>query len=186
MKRTVVMCLVAALATPLAEPALAARKVVVRKGPNRTTVVVHRGHPIRRPLPVVVVRPSRVVMHVRPAVFIRPVVWSAVVVTLPPQSWVMWRRSEPLDRMEGWTDFILGCDKRGSRMFLEIDGRTQLNFAEIVFENGETQVVDFKEHTKGPGHYELVNFKQQRRIDHVRMVARATSERALVTVKLTS
>lgn len=186
MKRLLVICLLAGLGVQLAAPAFAARRrVVVHKGPRRTAVVVHHRHPIRRALPVVVVRPARVV-RVAPVVFLAPVVWTAAVLAVPAGKAVVWSQSERVEKDEDWVDFTLDCDYRGDAMFVEIDGRAQLNFAEVVFENGDTQVVDFKEYTRGPGHYSLLNFKDGRKVDHVRMVARARSPEARITLELVS
>jgi len=53
-----------------------------------------------------------------------------------------------------------------------------------VFENGDTQVVDFRDKIYGPGIYSLFDFKDGRRVDHVRMVARAKSDEAKVIVRM--
>jgi hypothetical protein len=186
MKHLIVICLLAGLGAQLAAPAFAAhRRVVVHKGPRRTVVVVHHRHPIRRALPVVVIRPARVV-RVAPVVFLAPVVWTAAVLAVPAGKTVVWSRSERLEKDEEWVDFSLDCDHRGDAMFVDIEGRAQLNFAEVVFDNGDTQVVDFKEYTRGPGHYSLLKFRDGHRVDHVRMVARARSPEARITLDLVS
>ncbi len=181
MKRLVLACTLAALGLTLTAPAFARRVVVVHRGPHRTTVVVRRGFPIRRPLPVVVVHPRPAVL-VTPAVFLAPVIWVATVATLPPRERLVWEDSEKLVQDEDWTEFSLNVNDRGTHLFLEVEGRAQLNFAEVVFANGEAQVVDFNEGTRGPGVYSLLNFADGRKVSHVRFVARAkTPEARLIT-----
>ena len=55
-------------------------------------------------------------------------------------------------------------------------------FAEVVFENGDTRVVDFNNRTRTEGTYRLIDFADGRRVDHVHMVARATSEQARIGI----
>src|SRR5438128_121963 len=82
-----------------------------------------------------------------------------VVASLPPVSARPWTAAEVLDRDEGWTDFTMNVDRRGSGMLLQIDrGAAQLSFAEIVFENGDTQVVDFNDAVHRTGTYSLLDF----------------------------
>ncbi len=54
----------------------------------------------------------------------------------------------------------------------------------MVFENGNAQVVDFGEKPLKKGLYELLDFRDGRKVDHVRMVARAKSEDARVVVRM--
>jgi hypothetical protein len=87
-----------------------------------------------------------------------------------------WADSETLYRDEGWAEFTLDCTASGERLWLEVrGGRAQIDWAEVVFEDGEVQVVDFAERSLGPGVYELLGFRGYRRVDHVRMVAEATT-----------
>src|SRR5213592_1888450 len=140
------------------------RRVVVRGPRNR--VVVRTGFPIHRVLPAVVVRPAPVV-RVAPRTYLAPVVFAATVVALPGVT--EWRGTEGLDRDDGWTDFTMNIDKRGRELLLQIEhGAAQISFAEVVFENGETQVVDFNDHVHRTGTYSLLNFKDGRKVDHVR------------------
>ena len=60
----------------------------------------------------------------------------------------------------------------------------QVDWAEVVFENGNSQVVDFSESTLGPGLYSLFDFHDGRRVDHVRMVARARSPEAKLVLRM--
>lgn len=182
MRRLVVMSLLVAMAVGgTAEAARRVRRTVVVRGP-RVRVTVHPAFPIRRTLPAVVVRPGPVV-RVAPRVYLAPVVFTAAVVaTLPPADW---KQSEDLDNEDGWTDFTMNVDRRGRQLLLQItEGPAQLNFAEIVFENGETQVVDFNEHVHARGTYSLLDFKDGRKVDHVRIVAKASGDETEITLHL--
>jgi hypothetical protein len=169
----------------IASGAQARRVRVVHHGP-RTTVVVHRSFPLVRPLPHVYVRAPRVAFRVAPRVFLPPVVFGAVVVPVrPAANVVVWRQSESLGRDEGWTEFTLNVDQRGSKLLLDIDGgAAQISFAEVVFENGEAQVVDFNDSVHRQGLYSLLDFKDGRKVDHVRVVAKADSPSAEISLQL--
>ena len=189
MKRFITLFLLVILGLQAVEPAFAARRVVVRKGRHgRTTVVVHRGWPIRRPARVVVVRPARTVVRVRPLAYLPLVVWTgAVVATSAAHSRdvLVWEDGETLSRDEGWTEFTLNADSRGTNLWLEVvAGRMQFDWAEVVFENGDARAVDMKEWARGPGLYHLLDFRDGRRVDHVRLVARAKSPEARVVLKM--
>ncbi len=178
MKRLSLVSLLVVLT--LAGTADAARRVVVR-GPRRT-VVVRTGFPVHRVLPTVVVRPGPVV-RVAPRVYLAPVVFTAAVVALPAVT--DWRGTEGLDRDDGWTDFTMNVDRRGRELLLQIDrGAAQVSFAEVVFENGETQVVDFNDAVHRSGTYRLLDFKDGRKVDHVRIVAKADRDNTDITVHL--
>ncbi len=154
-RRVITMVLVTILGLQTVVPAFAARVRVVRRGPaHRTTVVVHRGWPLRRPLPVVVVRPARVVPRVVVGAYLAPVVFTAAVVTRPAADVIVWQDAESFGKDEDWTDVTLNADARGRRMLLEVtQGKVQVDFAEIVFENGDARVVDFNQKTHGVGTY---------------------------------
>ncbi|HEY3215523.1 MAG TPA: hypothetical protein VGK93_03425 [Candidatus Eisenbacteria bacterium] len=187
MKRFVTMCLITLLGLQTVAPAFAARRVVVRRGPHRrTVVVVHRGWPLRRPLRAVVVRPARVAVRVSPVVFLPVVVWTGVVVaTAPARDILVWEDGETLNRDEDWTEFTLDCDSRGTNLWLEVAaGRVQLDWAEVVFENEEARVVDMNNATRGPGLYQLLDFRDGRKVDHVRVVGRARTDEARVVLKM--
>ena len=73
----------------------------------------------------------------------------------------------------------------GSKLWLEIvKGRVRFDWAEVVFGNGEAQVLDMKEFVRDPGFYLLLDFANGREIDHVRMVAKAESLEARVVLKI--
>ena len=164
-----------------------AEAVRVRVRTRRTTVVVRTGFPVHRVLPAVVVRPGPVV-RVAPRAYLAPVVFGAVVVaTLPPPAARPWNAAEVLDREDGWTDFTMNVDRRGSGMLLQIDkGAAQLSFAEIVFENGDTQVVDFNDAVHRTGTYSLLDFRDGRKVDHVRVVAKADTRETEIRLHLLS
>ena len=190
MLRSLSILLLVVLGLQVAEPAFAARRrVVVRRGPHhRTTVVVHRGWPLRRPARVVVVRPARTVVRVTPAFYVAPVGFAATIVAAnagPAKDVLVWEDSETLVKDEDWTEVTLNCDARGTRLWLDLrEGRAQFDWAEVVFENGETRVVDFRENSLSPGLYFLLDFKDGRKIDHVRLVARAKSAEARVALMI--
>jgi hypothetical protein len=168
---------IAALSLSLIPRADAARVRVVHRGPYRRTVVtVHTGFPIHRTFPTVVVRPGPVV-RVAPRAYLAPVVFGAVVVaSLPPASARPWSEAEALTRDEGWTDFTMNVDRRGTGLLLDVQrGAAQISFAEIVFENGDAQVVDFNDKVHATGTYSLLDFRDGRKVDHVRVVAQAVT-----------
>jgi len=171
-----------AFASGMAAPASDQR----RKPPRRTVVVVHKGFPLRRPLRRVVIHPARLQVRVAPRLFLPVAFWTAVAASEAPlRSLLVWEDGETLSQDEDWTEFTLNCDNTGARLWVEIvAGRVQLDWAEVVFGNGEAQVVDMKEFERGPGHYELLDFKNGRQVDHVRMVARARSPEARVVLRM--
>jgi len=190
MKRIVLIVFVALAALQVAAPAFAARARVVHRGPHggphgRTdVVVVRRGFPLHRRLPVVVVRPAPVV-RVMPRIFLAPLVWNVAVIDAMPASCApVWEDSESLSDDEGWTEFTLNADQRGTKLYLQVGGHVQFNFAEVVFENGDSQVVDFDDHEHKIGLYSLLDFKDGRKVDHVRVVAKANSDATTVGVRL--
>ena len=184
MKKLVAIALFIATLVPVAEAARTrvTRTTTTRRGRVTTTrVTVHRGFPLHRTLPNVVVRGP--VIRVAPRVYLAPVTFAAVrVATLPGN---VWTTTEMLDRDEGWSDITMDVDRRGTRILLDIDrGTAQISFAEVVFENGETQVVDFNDRVHTNGMYELVDFASGRKVDHVRVVARADKENTAIRLHL--
>jgi hypothetical protein len=163
------------------------RRVVVRRGPvKRTTIVVRPGHPIRRVLPVaVVVRPARTTVVVRrPLVWLPALVWAPMVVTLPTRDRLVWEDSETIEQDEEWVDANFGVDQRGEALLLEVDGKARLNFAEVTFENGDVQVVDFGEKSYNKGLYDLLDFKDGRRVMTVRLLGRSETPETTLRVYL--
>ena len=187
MKRLMAIALLALIGLQAVSPAFAARRVVVRRGPHRrTVVVVHRGWPLHRPLRAVYIRPARVAWRVGPAVFLPIVVWTGVMVAAAPAADILvWEDGETLTKDEDWTEFSLNADSHGTRLWLQVvSGKVQLDWAEVVFENGDARIVDFTEKTIGPGLYSLLDFKDGRKVDHVRVVARAKSDEARVALQM--
>ena len=163
------------------------RRVVVRRGPvRRTTIVVRPGHPIRRVLPqTVVVRPARHVVVVgAPIVFLPALVWRPRVIALPPREHLTWQDSEVLSKEEEWVDCNFGVDRRGDALYLEIEGKARLNFAEITFENGNVQVVDFEDSARESAKYSLLDFADGRVVKTVRVLARSESDETTLNLYL--
>jgi hypothetical protein len=65
-----------------------------------------------------------------------------------------------------------------------VDGRVPLNFADVTFDNGDVQVVDFDEKSHGSGVYRLYDFPGVRNVKTVRIVARARSADATLRLYL--
>jgi hypothetical protein len=163
------------------------RKVVVRRGPVvRTTVVLRPGHPIARSVNrTVVIHPARTVVAVRaPLVFLPLVAFTAVAISLPPKDRLVWQDTDTIDKEEDWTDSNFGVRQRGDALMLDIDGRAQLDFAEVTFENGNVQVVDFNERVQERGLIRLLDFADGRRVMTVRLVARSRSDETRFTLYL--
>lgn len=189
MKHVIAIALLGATVLSVA-PAADAARVVVRRGPRghvtRVRVTTRAGFPIRRTMPTVVVRGP--VPRVAPVLYLPAVAFGAVVVaSLPPAPSRSWVGSETLDRDDDWTDFTMNVDRRGRSMLLEIDrGAAQVSFAEVVFENGDTQVVDFNDRVHASGVYSLIDFADGRKVDHVRVVAKSDTAESVVRVYLIS
>lgn len=162
------------------------RPAVVRRPVTHTRLVVRRGYPIRRVLPAtVVVRPARRVVAVgAPLVFLPSLVWRPTVVAVPAGDRLVWQDSEQIEREEGWVDTNFGIDSSGNALLLDINGRTQLNFAEVTFANGNVQVVDFNEQTHGSGIYRLLDFNDGRHVKTVRILAKSESDDTKLAVYL--
>ena len=189
MKRLIVtfLCLGAILSLASSESTAGQRRrVVVRSRPHRTTIGVRRNHPVRRRLPAtVVVRPARRVVTVgAPLVFLPSLAWAATVATLPTRDRLVWEDSEVIESDDGWVDANFGIDAPGNALFLGIDGRTELNFAEVAFANGNVQVVDFNERTHGDGLYKLLDFADGRHVKTVRLLALSKSKETRLVVYL--
>jgi len=186
MKRLFAFVLMLVLGLQVVEPAFAARRVVVRRGPRRTVVTVHRGWPLRRPMRTVVVRRPTVVVRVAPAHYLAPVVFGGtVVITRPASDMLVWQDSETIDKDDDWSEITLDANARGTKLWLAVDsGKAQFDWAEVVFENGDARVVDFNERAYGEGLYPLLDFADGRRVDHVRLVARAKSPEAKVSLMM--
>lgn len=187
MKRLVVIALLATTALLTIPVETEAARARVRRGPRgRVHVTVRPGFPIRRTLPSVVVRPAPVV-RVAPRAYLGAVAFTAVAVSLPQRDVRVWTGVETLDREDGWTDFTMNVDRRGTRLLLDIEnGGAQISFAEVVFENGNAQVVDFNDRVHRSGVYSLLDFADGRKVDHVRIVAKPQNDATQIRLHLVS
>jgi len=179
------LCCAVIIATLYSPAALGQRRrVVVRR--TRTTVVVRPGHPIRRALPAaVVVHPIRRAVVVRaPLVFLPALAWTATVVSLPARERLVWQDTESITEDEGWVDTSFGIDAAGDALYLDINGKAKLNFAEVTFANGNVQVVDFNEKTHKTGIYKLLDFRDDRHVMTVRILTKSESDFARLAVYL--
>ena len=162
------------------------KRVVVRSPAKHTKLVVRTGHPVKRTLPAaVVVRPARrTVVIGAPLVFLPAVAWTSAAASLPSSERLVWQDGEEIAEEEGWVDTNFGVDSSGNALFLQIDGRAELNFAEVSFANGNVQVVDFNERTHGDGIYKLLDFADGRHVKTVRLLAKSKSDETKLTVYL--
>ena len=162
------------------------RPVVVHHPVVRARLALRAGHPIHRVLPAnVVVRSARNIVAVRaPLVFLPALAWRATLVSLPVRERLVWQDSETIARDEDWVDTNFGIDHEGNALFLDIDGKAKLNFAEVTFANGNVQVVDFNEHTHGSGVYKLLDFADGRHVSTVRILAKSESDNTKLAVYL--
>lgn len=160
----------------LALPLLADVRVGIRIG---------AGHPLARPGRTVIVRsrPAPVVVRA-PIVYAAPIVWTRRVVTLPARDRLLWEDSEVIHRREDWVDSTLNVNNRGNALYLNIEGRSHLDFAEIHFDNGQVQVVDFRNGDVESGTFLLLDFANGRHVNAVRLIAKSQTPRSKLTVYL--
>ena len=76
--------------------------------------------------------------------------------------------TETIARAEEWVDTNYGVDASGSALYLDMSGKTKLNFAEVTFDDGHVQVVDFNEETHDPGVYKLLDVNANQHVATVR------------------
>jgi len=185
-RRSLVFGCTSALAAAGTALAQRRRRVVVRP----TRVVIRPGHPIRRAVNrnVIVRVPARAVVVSAPLVFLPVIAFTtvAVAVTLPPKDRLLWQDSETIDKDEDWVESNFGIDERGTALYMDITGRAELDFADITFENGDVQVVDFNEKTYSTGLLRILDFPGRRNVKTVRLVARAKSNNAVFRMYLAS
>ena len=183
--RALVLSLLVALGVSAAEPALAGR--IFYRGVRRTTVIVRQDWPLRRPQRTVVVHGS-VAVSVTPARYVAPVFFTGAAVAAAvaaSRDALIWEGAATVDREDDWTENTMSCDSRGTALWLQVkEGKVQFDWAEVVFANGDAQVVDFSERTYDEGLYTLLDFRDGRRVDHVRVVSRAATPEARVVLKL--
>jgi hypothetical protein len=166
---------------PVSSAAAGARRLHKHGARMRSVVVVHAGWPLRRPLRAVIVHPVRRSVRVGTRLFLPPIVWVSAVVPLPPPDRILWQDGETIEKDEDWAELTLNVERSGKRLDLEIRGAADLDFAEVVYDDGESQVVDFDGKTVRSGVYPLVEPKG-RTVDHVRVVARAKGDEAKVSL----
>jgi len=158
-----------------------------RKPPRkRAVVVVHKGFPLKRPLRSVVVHTIRRPYRVAPRLFLPLIVWAPVLSTVPPPAnLLVWEDAENLLGEEDWTEFTLNCQNTGTKLWLQVvTGRVRFDWAEVVFGNGEAQVVDMAENVRDPGYYLLLDFANGRMVDHVRILAKSEAPESRVALKM--
>ena len=161
---------------------LTAITAIVAHAAVRVNLHLGARHPIRRPGKTVVVRAAPRVV-VRPNVtYMKPVTWKKTTVVMPARERLVWRETETIRRNEQWVDSKLSVNARGASLLLRIKGRAQLDFAEVHFDNGEVQVVDLHEKLLDDGVYPLLDFKNGRKVDFVRVVARSRTPQTRLTV----
>lgn len=119
-----------------------------------------------------------------PAVYLKPVVFSSVVVVAPAGDDLVWQGTDTFEKSDEWVETMFPVNEKGRSLVLHVDGRLQVDFAEVVFENGDAQVVDFDNKTLKNQTCRLLDFKDGRKVSHVRMVARVKSDTARATVRM--
>ena len=149
----------------------------------RVNIRLGAGHPLPRPSRVVVVRPTRVLAAPR-LVYAPAVVWRRATVVLPARERLIWQDTDTIHRREDWVDTHLAVNQRGDRILLQIQGRVQVDFAEVHFESGQVRVVDFHEETLASGIYPVLDFADGRKVDSVRVIARSLTPRSQLTAIL--
>ena len=127
----------------------------------RVRVNLGAGHPLRRATRTVLVRRPAPVTRAR-IVYAAPVVWTRAMVNLPPRDRMVWEDSETFRRREDWVDTYYTVNNRGDALYFKVAGRAQVDFAEVTFNGGQTQVVDFNEAPLENGTYMLLDFKDGR------------------------
>lgn len=150
----------------------------------RVGIRLGAGHPMRRPGRTVVVRRRPVVVRPPRVVFVAPRVWVRSTIVLPPRDRLVWQDSETIFKREDWVDTELTVNTRGERLVLRVNGKAQIDFAEVYFDNEQVQVVDFHEDTLESGTYPLLDFADGRRVNSVRVIARAQTGQAKLTVAM--
>ncbi|HTQ45653.1 MAG TPA: hypothetical protein VMI75_23000 [Polyangiaceae bacterium] len=165
--------------------ALAARALRPMPDARPAPVAVGPGFPIVRDQPYVIAHRAPIHLRVRPTLYLPLALWRPVAVRRVPAERLAWRDSEPLAIAEGWTETSFDCNQPGRHLDLElVSGRVQIDFIEVVFENGDCQVIDFANRSHAPGVYSLLDLGEVRTVDHVRVIARARSDMARIALML--
>lgn len=149
----------------------------------RVNIRLGVGHPLVRPGRMVIVRERPAVVVRERVVWAAPVVWTTRIVEAPPRPRLIWEDTEVLRRNEDWVDSSLPVKNHGYRLFIRLDNRAQIDFAEVHFGNGQAQVVDFRENvTMESGTYSLLDFPEGRNVEYVRVVARARAPETRLSI----
>lgn len=188
MKYIITSALLATLLAPSVLPAKASAAEVVIRPIVRQLIVQPGG--IFRPLPrEVVVRPMPRVEIIEPIAqpisYQPPLVWTTQIASLQPTTSILWQGDSVLYKNENWVDSKMPVNSEGNSLVLQVQGRPQINFAEVKFGNGQMQIVDFGEQTLNSGTYQLLDFGRTRDVVSVRILARSQSNQASFNVYMT-
>ena len=142
--------------------------------------------PIHRRLPTATVVRRPTVTIVEPRMYLTPTTFSAVMSSNPPAVLnEVWSGTEQLKSSDGWIDFTKSVGVIGQHLYLSVDdGEAQISYAEVVFDDGASQVVDFNDQFQDPGLFSLVDSLNGQRVDHVRVVAKADSSLSDISLRL--
>ena len=89
--------------------------------------------------------------------------------------------SERLDADLGWQQVNFESNAHASELYLDVlQGRVQLDRAEIVFRNGQHVTIDLNNRMRDRGRVQLARFDNVRNIDRVIVTARAKTENARI------
>jgi hypothetical protein len=122
--------------------------------------------------------------RVWPAVWLPVIFWAGPYAVDPWMEGAVWQDAQPMDDPDQWAETDFDVDGPGSDLVLDVTGQVALDWAEIVFADGTTQVVDFKNTTVESGTYSLLDWRESRRVDHIRMMARPVAAGSSVGVRL--
>jgi hypothetical protein len=127
--------------------------------------------------------PPVTIVESRP--YLAPVTVDSLVVTPPlPPTNEAWEGTEEVTS-DRWTEFTLAVGTTGAHLYLGVDGAAaQISVAEVVFDNGDSQVIDCNDQVVPPGLYSLIDLTSARKIDHIRVVARADTAASDITLRL--
>ncbi len=177
---------VAALMSLAAPVMLLAQRRRPRRVVRRTRIVVRPGHPLVRAarVEVNVHAARRAVVVAGPIRFLPAATFMVAAATLPARERLVWQDTDTIEKEEDWAELNFGVDDRGDALFLDIDGRVEMNFAELTFDNGDVQVVDYNERPQPKGIYRLYDFPGVRHVKTLRLVARALSDEATLRLYL--
>jgi len=158
------------------------------RGPGRSQAALFKGWPLKRDAHVVLVRPAKSDARIEPRSYLATVTPGRRIGmkgAAPARINVLWEDSLSLSRDDYWTQLTLPSGTRGTRLWLDLrGGKAKFDWAEVVYDNADAQVVDFKERTLAPGLYSLLDPDAPRTVNHVRLVARATAKQSRVKLIL--